>query len=609
METGAGGITAISDVLKILWKMTPRRQFWPLIPLLVIGVLIALLDVAGVGLVFPLVLSVAGASAPAGQLPILARLGELFSFTTPRPVILIFIIVAIFLAKNALQVLYYAGQARVLAVTQEDLANRLVRGYLHAPYAAHLQRNSAELITNVSNLVRGAYGEAMSAILGLGVDALAAAALIGLLLVVAPLPSLIAGSMMGILLYLQQRGFKRNFEKLGGESAALCHEELLSLQQSLGAMKETQVLQREGFFEKQFSDIQRRLSRNAEKFEFIKKLPPVVSEVAMMIVLLAAVAIMLVQDDRNVLFAQLGLLAAASVRLMPLTNRIIMAMNMIHHARPGLHLLDQELSRTGERTRRPAQPGGDSFKNEISLRDVSYSFAGGERTALSGVSLTIRRGDCVGLIGASGAGKSTLADIILGVLQPDRGEIAVDGRVMAATAMGFAVRAGYVPQRIAIFDDSLRRNVAFAVADDAIDDERVEDALKQAQLLEFVRGLPQRLDTKLGEHGQRLSGGERQRIGIARALYHLPDLLVLDEATSALDLQTEHDFNDTIKALRGRVTVIVIAHRLSTVKICDRLILLDHGRIVDQGSFAELSGRNADFVRLVELTDPRQGGG
>jgi len=168
------------------------------------------------------------------------------------------------------------------------------------------------------------------------------------------------------------------------------------------------------------------------------------------------------------------------------------------------------------------------------------------------------------------------------------------------------VRAGYVPQRIAVFDDSLRRNVAFAVADDAIDDKRVEDALKGAQLLDFARGLPQGLDTKLGEHGQRLSGGERQRIGIARALYHAPDLLVLDEATSALDLQTEHDFNATIRALRGRVTVIVIAHRLSTVKICDRLVLLDRGQIADQGSFAELSARNADFIRLVELTDPRQ---
>ena len=604
MEARAGGISAILDVLQTLWKITPRRETWPLIPLLAVGVLIALLDVIGVGLVFPLVLSIADPGAPA-QWPILSRLGELLSFTTTRPVILIFIIVAIFLAKNALQVLYYAGQARVLARSQEDLANRLVRGYLRAPYAAHLQRNSAELITNVSNLVRGAYGEATSAMLGLGVDALAAIALIGLLLAIAPLPSLIAGAMMAILLYVQQRAFRRGFEQLGAESAALCREELLSLQQSLGALKETQVLRREGFFEKEFSGIQHRLSHNARTFELIKKLPPVVSEVAMMTVLSAAVATMLLQDNRTLLFAQLGLLAAAAVRLMPLTNRIIMAMHMIHHARPGLQLLDQELSRDVAQTRRPAEPGKDSFKDQIALRDVHYSFAGGDRAALSGISLAIRRGECVGLIGASGAGKSTLADIILGVLPPDRGAIDVDGRVIKGD-IGSAVRAGYVPQRIAVFDDSLRRNVAFAVADDAIDDKRVEDALKGAQLLDFARGLPQGLDTKLGEHGQRLSGGERQRIGIARALYHAPDLLVLDEATSALDLQTEHDFNATIRALRGRVTVIVIAHRLSTVKICDRLVLLDRGQIADQGSFAELSARNADFIRLVELTDPRQ---
>ena len=603
MEAGAGGITAILDVLKILWTMTARRQFGSLILLFFVGMLIALFDVIGVGLVFPLVLSIAGT---AGQAAAPLQFGELLGFKAPAPVTLIFIIVAIFLAKNALQVLYHAGQARLLAATQEDLANRLISGYLRSSYSSHLQRHSAELIRNVSNLVRGAYGEAAGAVLALGADALAAAALIGLLLVVAPLPSLIAGSMMGILLYLQQRGFKRSFETLGGESAALCHEELLSLQQSLGALKEAQVLRREAFFEKEFSDIQRRLSRNAKTFEFIKKLPPVVSEVAMMTVLLAAVAIMLMQDGHGVLFAQLGLLAAASVRLMPLTNRIIMAMNMIYHARPGLYLLDKELSYGATHTRRPAEPGHDRFAERITLRNVGYSFPGGERPVLSDISLTIRRGEFVGLIGASGAGKSTLADIILGVLQPDRGDIEIDGRIVGQE--GSRLLAGYVPQRIAIFDDTLRRNVAFAVADDSIDEKRVEEALARAQLLDFARALPHGLDTKLGEQGQRFSGGQRQRIGIARALYHSPDLLVLDEATSALDLQTEQDFNDAIKALHGQLTLIIIAHRLSTVRICDRLILLDRGRIVDEGSFAELSARNADFLRLVELSDLRADG-
>jgi ABC-type multidrug transport system fused ATPase/permease subunit len=588
------------QVLRILLKINTSHARWILLPFFILGMAIALFDVVGVGLVFPLIALLTDATPAVGN-RLFSFLGEWFGSHALRPVALIFLIVAAFLVKNTLQAFYIAAQARLLASTQEDLANRLVRGYLRAPYSTHLERHSAELIRNVANLVRGAYGEALNAMLGLGADLLAAAALIALLLVVAPAPSLVAGLMMTALLYLQQRGFQRNFERLGAESAALCHEELLSLQQSLGALKEAQVLRREKFFEAELADIQRRLFVNARKFEFVRKLPPVVSEVAMMTVILVAVAIILMRDERGFLFAQLGVLAAATFRLMPLTNRIIMAMNMMHHARPGLHLLWRELvgpvppmreRRTGERA---------AFSDRIELRNISYTFAGGTGPVLSDISLTIRRGEFIGLIGASGAGKSTLADIILNVLTPNKGEVAVDGRVMGAKGEDIHLSVGYVPQRIAIFDDSLRRNVAFAVTNASIDDARVERALAQAQLLDFARALPQGLDTALGENGQRLSGGQRQRIGIARALYHSPDLLVLDEATSALDLQTEQDFNAAIQALHGQLTLIVIAHRLSTVKICDRLIFLHQGHLVDQGAFAELLGRNNAFRRLVEL--------
>ena len=588
------------DVLRTLLKINAGRARWYIGPLILLGVAIALFDVVGVGLVFPLVALVADTAAAASN-SFLSRLEPWLGPVLLRPVPLVFLILAAFLTKNVLQALYYAAQARLLAATQERLANRLVQGYLRAPYAAHLERHSAELIRNVANLVRGSYGEAFNAVLGLGADSLAAAALIILLLVVAPLPSLIAGLMMGLLLYLQQRGFQRRFEKLGHESAALCAEELLSLQQSLGALKEARVLRRESFFEDEFAGIQHRLFLNARSFEFMRKLPPVVSEAAMITVILVAVALVLLYGDRGVLFAQLGVLAAAAFRLMPLTNRIIMALNMMQHARAGLDLLWQELAHAVPHMRDHCGFERVALSDRIELRHVSYAFSSGSSPALSDISLTIRRGEFVGLIGPSGAGKSTLADIILNVLRPDRGEIAVDGRPMSANGKDICLSVGYVPQRIAIFDDTLRRNVAFGVPDASIDNARVERALAQAQLLDFVRSLPRGLGTSLGENGQRLSGGQRQRIGIARALYHEPDLLVLDEATAALDLQTEQDFNAAIEALRGQLTLIVIAHRLSTVKICDRLIYLDQGRLVDQGSFTDLQARNESFRAMVRL--------
>jgi ATP-binding cassette, subfamily B, bacterial PglK len=590
------------DVLRILLRINAGRARWCLIPLFILGMAIALFDVVGVGLVFPLVALVADPTAAAGS-SLLSTLEPWLGSQLLRPVPLIFLIISAFLAKNALQALYHAAQARLLAATQERLANRLVQGYLRAPYSVHLERHSTELIRNVANLVRGSYGEALNAVLGLGADVLAAAALITLLLVVAPIPSLVAGLMMGTLLYLQQRGFQRKFEKLGRESAALCAEELLSLQQSLGALKEARVLRREGFFEDELADIQHRMFLNARKFEFVRKLPPVVSEAAMITVILVAVALMLLHGDRGVLFAQLGVLAAAAFRLMPLTNRIIMAMNMMQHARYGLDLLWQELAHAAPHMQERRVCERIAFSDRIELRNISYAFSGGSDRVLSDISLTIRRGEFVGLIGPSGAGKSTLADIVLNVLRPDKGDIVVDGRAMSAMGKDICLSVGYVPQRIAIFDDTLRRNVAFGATNASIDDARIERALAQAQLLEFVRSLPHGLDTTLGENGQRLSGGQRQRIGIARALYHEPDLLVLDEATAALDLQTEQEFNAAIQALHGQLTLIVIAHRLSTVKICDRLIFLDQGHLVDQGSFADLLERNAAFRALVALGD------
>jgi ATP-binding cassette, subfamily B, bacterial PglK len=241
------------------------------------------------------------------------------------------------------------------------------------------------------------------------------------------------------------------------------------------------------------------------------------------------------------------------------------------------------------------------LKDRLELRKIGFAFPGNPQPVLSDVSFTIQRGEFVGLIGPSGAGKSTLADILLNVLVPVEGGIFIDGQPSHAGDRDLCLSVGYVPQRIAIFDDSLRRNVAFGVPAPDIDDARVERALAQAQLLDFARSLPHGLDTALGENGQRLSGGQRQRIGIARALYHEPDLLVLDEATASLDLQTEQDLNAAIEALRGQLALIVIAHRLSTVKICDRLILLEGGRIADQGSFTDLHGRNESFRALVKL--------
>jgi ABC-type multidrug transport system fused ATPase/permease subunit len=235
--------------------------------------------------------------------------------------------------------------------------------------------------------------------------------------------------------------------------------------------------------------------------------------------------------------------------------------------------------------------------SSITIENLSFSYETASTQALTGVSIDIARGEAVGLVGPSGSGKSTLVDILLGLLEPTSGRVLVDGDDIHDNLRGWQDQIGYVPQSIFLTDDTLRRNVAFGLPKDQIDHDAVKSAIRSAQLEDFVASLPDGLDTIVGERGVRLSGGQRQRIGIARALYHNPDVLVLDEATSSLDTETEHGVMQAVQALQGEKTVIIVAHRLSTVEYCDRLYRLENARIVDEGTFSEVTSRTKDLPR------------
>jgi len=228
----------------------------------------------------------------------------------------------------------------------------------------------------------------------------------------------------------------------------------------------------------------------------------------------------------------------------------------------------------------------------VTVKDLAFHYAGNVNNVLSNVNVVVNRGEAVGFVGQSGSGKSTLIDIMLGLLEPQSGSVLINGRSFDDVKQSWQKTIGYIPQTIFLMDDSLRRNIAIGIADNEIDELAIHEALKSAQLEDFVASLPEGLDTVVGERGVRLSGGQRQRIGIARALYHRPSVLVLDEATSSLDTETEHGVMQAVQALQGDKTVIIVAHRLSTVEYCDRLYRLDAGRIVDEGTFDEVMNRS-----------------
>jgi ABC-type multidrug transport system fused ATPase/permease subunit len=287
--------------------------------------------------------------------------------------------------------------------------------------------------------------------------------------------------------------------------------------------------------------------------------------------------------DLATIVPTLGLFAVAAFRLMPSINRVLIAAQALRYCRPAIDTLHEELKLAAPD---PRLPGGAAsiFRQDICLSAVSFSYAPNMAPAIDSLSICIEKGESVGFIGPSGSGKSTLVDIIMGLLTPTSGFVAVDGRDVQQNLRAWQDQIGYVPQSIYLTDDTLRRNIAFGLANDQIDDAAVARAVKAAQLEEFIGSLPNGIATRVGERGVRLSGGQRQRIGIARALYHDPGVLVLDEATSALDTATEKDVMSAVTALQGTKTILIVAHRTSTVERCDRLYRLVQGRVVETGA-------------------------
>jgi ABC-type multidrug transport system fused ATPase/permease subunit len=297
-------------------------------------------------------------------------------------------------------------------------------------------------------------------------------------------------------------------------------------------------------------------------------------------------------------FPVLGLFAYSALRILPAVNRMLLSLTNLKSGQAALDIVHADLARL-DAFPAPVSEPALGFESAIVLDGISFRYDAGTPDVLAGIDLVITKGSSVGLVGPSGGGKSTLIDVLVGLLEPTSGSVLVDGVDIRAHVAGWQANLGMVPQVVFLTDDSLRRNIAFGLPDDEIDDERVAAAVTMAQLDELVAGLPAGLDTSVAEAGVRLSGGQRQRVVIARALYREPAVLILDEGTSALDNLTEAQIIETLNRLKGRFTVIAVAHRLSSVQDCDQIVVVEGGRITDVGSYDELSRTSSEFRRMA----------
>lgn len=550
-----------------------------------------ILEIIGVGMVIPAV-ALMTQDNPTANYPMLQPLLHALGNPDQKTLIVFGMLnlVIIYVAKTAFLAFLAWQQARFTYGVQAHLSQRLFQTYLSQPYTFHLQRNSALLIHNTVNEVSQFANRAITPMLQIFTEGLVVTGITILMLAVEPLGALIVACVLGSAAFGFHYFTRARIAKWGEQR--VYHEglRLQHLQQGLAGAKEVILLGREKEFLDRFAEHNQKSAKIGQFQATTSQLPRLWLEMLAVVGLAVLVLSMIAQGNgtQNIM-PILGLFAAAAFRLMPSLYRMLAALQSLRFVESIIEILRGELAlKTLEQ--KAARPVGEriDFTRDIRLIDVNFTYPNSARPSLSSLSMCIRHGETVGFIGSSGAGKSTLVDIILGLLSPQGGQIEVDGWDISRGLRDWQGHIGYVPQTIYLTDDTLRRNVAFGFSNEAIDDEAVKRAVRAAQLDDFVMTLPQGLETEVGERGVRLSGGQRQRIGLARALYSDPSVLVLDEATSALDDATEAEVMHAITALHGRKTILIVAHRLSTVENCDRIIRMEGGMVSAEGTAAKI---------------------
>ncbi len=583
--------------------MLPADRRWQWVALPIMAALMGAAEAGAAAAVFGLIKIIADPAAVA-SVPVAGSIARMLPWQDRRSLVLTFtLLVAVYhVGKNALGLAAQYARHKIIGESNAALACTMLRGYLLAPYPFHFRRHSAELIRNTThsvNVVLGTLGAA-GAVLS---ELLVGAGIAAVLLAASPEATLAAGVVLGVLMVVLLRGTRRLARRAGRGGHELQRELLQTLQNALGAIKEIKALGREGFFYRTYAEKQREALALGYLGVTLEAIPPVIVETVFVSGALLVVALLtLTSEVPDNGLPLLGLYAYAGFRIIPMANRLTWRLNEIRASAPAVEALyDDHRLVTGESWDDATDDAPPvELREAIALEDVSYTYPGSATAALQDLTLTIRRGESIGFVGATGAGKSTLADVVMGLLPPSAGRVTVDGvELDAARGRMWRRHVGYVPQSIFLLDDTLARNVALGIPERDVDLDRVRQALRVAQLDALVASLPDGIDTPLGERGVRLSGGERQRVGIARALYHDPDVLVFDEATSALDSATASAVAQAIRALQGRKTVLLIAHRLASVRECDRIALVAGGRLLDCAPFDELLARSDEFRRLA----------
>ena len=507
----------------------------------------------------------------------------------------------LFILKSAL---YFFSKFYILEFSHSHrgkMVETLNRAYLEGDYSSFASKNSSTLIKNIVNETQSFCSLILQSIL-YGISNFVILIFLIALMFASDflLLTAVLGSLLPVVLLVYL--LKNKLRRWGQTQSNATQRMIQTLNQGLGGFKETRIIGSAPYFEDQMAQHTKAYARASSLAESFDMMPRILIETSLVVFIVFFIGAAQIFQFRSTdsLIANLGIFAVASIRLLPAASQIISAIGNLQKTRHVVDILYKDLKAVNQdrlliedtASSRGQNPNFSidalKFSDVIQLSNIIYRYSEESEPAISAVSLEIKKGTSVAFIGQSGAGKTTLVDIILGLLIPQSGDITVDGVSIYSNLRTWQNLVGYIPQSIFLLDDTVERNIAFGVPDHLINYEKLESAVAAAQLQELITRLPNGMHTRVGERGVMLSGGQRQRIGIARALYHEREILVLDEATSALDNETERRVSEAINQLSGKKTLIMIAHRLSTVKNCDQVYMLEKGRIIKSGSYCEV---------------------
>ncbi len=562
------------------------------------------LEIIGIGLLMPFIMLL-GKPDSLGTNPWVGRIYHFFNFHDYRQFIIILAaaVIVIYIVKNILLFFISFWQTKFIFEKQASVMSRLFSAYLLSPYSYHLRISLAKLQRNlaaVNNIMQGIVLQLFYAL----TEGVVVVSLFVVLIFMQPLFTVVIFLVLGAGLFIYFHCTKEKLHEWSDIYHYLTMMMLQRMNQGLGSIKEAKLFGKEHFLVDRYHYHCHQCAVESTKMEVVSRNPRSFIEMLVVsLVMLAVIFYLLLGKTTEQIFAVISLFAVASIRLMPSLSRISSALSTIksnvrifdevHHDLINCERSEPSLSYQSSNSEKI------DFQKCIEIKDLAFSYENASSKALDHVSFVIPKNTTVGFVGPSGAGKTTVVDIILGLLNPTSGEVAVDGRNIQENTRSWQDKIGYIPQAIYLCDDTIKNNIAFGFETSDIVEEQVWQALRLAQLEEFIRSLPQGIETTVGERGIRLSGGQRQRISIARALYNDPEILVMDEATAALDNETERVFMESLVGLSGAKTILIIAHRLTTVRKCDVIFFLKNGRILDAGTYDQLLARCPDFRQMA----------